>query len=104
MAEVEREPGSSPQHDERQSRDRELGNAAQPAWGAVVAQDALPTPGVEDVIAAMPATSEAGALFCVSGRLPSCLLQRYSLLTVQREIEAPRNRRRRRLIDFWRRV
>ena len=39
--------------DERQSRDRQLGNAAQPAWGAVIGQNARPTPGVEDLIAAI---------------------------------------------------
>ena len=50
IAKVEREPGRGPQHHERQSRDRQLGNAAQPAWGAVVAQNARPTPGVEGVI------------------------------------------------------
>ena len=53
MAEGKRVPGRGPQHDERQSRDRQFGNAAHPVWGAVVGQNALPTPGVEHLIAAI---------------------------------------------------
>jgi hypothetical protein len=53
MAEGEHVPGRGPQHDERHSRDRQLGNAAQPARGAVIGQNALPAPGVEHLIAAI---------------------------------------------------
>src|SRR6185312_5380104 len=88
MADMEREPGSGPQHDERQGRDRQFGNAARPAGGAVVDQDALPAPGVENVIARARRVNEAGALFLRVRPRPSCVLQRKTLLTVQREIAA----------------
>src|SRR6478735_5743342 len=102
MAEGEREPCRGPQRDERQSRDRQLGHAAQPAWGAVVIQDARPAPGIEGFIAATGRLHEAQALLPVRP-FHSCLLQRYPLVTGARKIETPTARHLLRLIDVWRR-
>src|ERR1700752_4904491 len=46
MAEVKREPCRGPQRYERQNRDCQLDNAAEEMGGAVVVQNALPTPSV----------------------------------------------------------
>jgi len=102
MAEMECEPGRCPQQDERQNRDDQLGNAAQAVRRAVVIEDTLPTPGIDDVIAAAGRLNEAGAGLPV-GRLLGCIRQG-DIPFSARKIEIPVARHLRRLIDFGRRV
>ena len=91
MAQGEREPGRGPQHDERQSRDRQLGNAALQIWGAVVSQNASPTPSVEDVIAVIGSLNEARAHLPVRP-LRSSRMHRHIPFAGAPGIEVPRDR------------
>ena len=89
MAQGEREPGRGPQHDERQSRDRQLGNAAQQIWGAVAGQSASPAPSVEDVIAVIGSLNEARAYLPVRP-LRSSRMHRHIPFDSAPGIEAPK--------------